>query len=296
MIHSMTGFGNARFRVGDFTFELEVRSVNHRHFDARIRLPRLLTNLEPDVRARLSARLARGKVDLSVIAPEGGALAPRLDVDLAAAREYLAAARALAESDGVAGELDAASLLSLPGVSRFVEPELADGLLRERTLAAVDEALTALFAMRASEGAALARDLRARLDRALELTAEIEQRSGLIQEAVRERLRKRARQLEAETGLLDEARLHQEIAIAAERMDVTEEIVRLRSHVDQFRELLDAAGPGRPVGRQLEFLLQELAREANTIGSKGSDAPIAHWVVELKTELERLREQVQNVE
>ncbi|HKA15345.1 MAG TPA: YicC/YloC family endoribonuclease [Myxococcota bacterium] len=296
MIHSMTGFGSARFRVGEWTFELEIRSVNHRHFDARIRLPRLLTNLEPDVRARLQARLARGKVDLTVTAPEGGAPAPRLEVDLAAAREYLAAGRALAASDGVRGELDAASLLALPGVSRFVEPELADGLLRERTLAAVDEGLAALFAMRASEGAALARDLRARLDRVLELAGALEQRSGLVQESVRERLRKRARQLEAETGLLDEARLHMEIAIAAERMDVTEEIVRLRSHVDQFRALLDAAAPGRPVGRQLEFLLQELAREANTVGSKGSDAPIAHWVVELKTEVERLREQVQNVE
>ena len=163
-------------------------------------------------------------------------------------------------------------------------------------LAAVDEGIEALFAMRASEGAALARDLRARLARVIELASEVEQRSGLVQESARERLRKRARQLAAETGLLDEARLHQEVAIAAERMDVTEELVRLRSHVDQFRELIDAAGSGRPVGRQLEFLLQELVREANTIGSKGSDAPIAHWVVELKTELERLREQVQNVE
>jgi uncharacterized protein (TIGR00255 family) len=296
MIHSMTGFGNVRFRVDAWTFELELRSVNHRHFDARIRLPRPLANLEPDVRARLSARLARGKVDLTVMAPEGGAPAPRLEIDLAAAREYLAAGRALAESDGVPGQLDAAALLALPGVARFVEPALADGVLRERTLTAVDEGLEALSAMRASEGAALARDLRGRLDRVGALAGEVEQRSGLVQDAVRERLRKRARQLEADTGLLDEARLHQEVAIAAERMDVTEEIVRLRSHVDQFRELLDAGGPGRPVGRQLEFLLQELVREANTIGSKGSDAPIAHWVVELKTELERLREQVQNVE
>jgi uncharacterized protein (TIGR00255 family) len=296
MIYSMTGFGNVRFRVEGWTFELEMRSVNHRHFDARIRLPRLLANLEPDVRARLSNRFARGRVDLTVTAPEGGTPVPRLEVDLAAAREYLAAGRALAQSDGIAGELDAKSLLALPGVSRFIEPAIADGLLREHTLAAIDRGLEALFAMRASEGAALARDLLARLDRVIALAAEIEQRSGLVQESVRERLRKRARQLEAETGLLDEARLHQEIAIAAERMDVTEEIVRLRSHVDQFRALLDAAGPGRPVGRQLEFLLQELLREANTIGSKGSDAPIAHWVVELKTELERLREQVQNVE
>jgi uncharacterized protein (TIGR00255 family) len=296
MIHSMTGFGSIRFRVEDWTFELELRSVNHRHFDARIRLPRLLANLEPDVRTRLANRLARGRIDLTVIAPEGGAPAPRLEVDLEAAREYLAAARALAQSDGVSGELDARALLALPGVSRFVEPEIADGLLRERTLAAVDEGIEALSAMRASEGAALARDLCARLDRVGALAGEVEQRSGLVQESVRERLRKRARQLEAETGLLDEARLHQEIAIAADRMDVTEEIVRLRSHLDQFRALLDSAGPVRPVGRQLEFLLQELVREANTIGSKGSDAPIAHWVVELKTELERLREQVQNVE
>ncbi len=296
MIYSMTGFGNVRFRVEDWTFELEMRSVNHRHFDARIRLPRLLASLEPDVRARLQSRFARGKVDLTVTAPEGGSPGPRLEVDLAAARAYLAAGRALAETDGVSGELDAKSLLSLPGVSRFVEPAIADGLLRERTLAAVDEGLEVLFAMRASEGAALARDLRARLDRVGELAGQVEQRAGLVQESVRERLRKRARQLEAETGLLDEARLHQEIAIAAERMDITEEVVRLRSHVDQFRELIDGAGPGRPVGRQLEFLLQELVREANTVGSKGSDAPIAHWVVELKTELERLREQVQNVE
>jgi uncharacterized protein (TIGR00255 family) len=296
MIHSMTGFGNARFRVNDWSFELEMRSVNHRHFDARIRLPRLLAALEPDVRARIQSRFARGKVDVTVIAPEGGTPPPQLEIDLAAAREYLAAARTLAQSDGVAGELDAAALLGLPGVARFVEPAVPEGELRERALAAVDEGLDALVAMRATEGAALARDLRTRLDRVLALAGEVEQRSGLVQEAAKERLRKRARQLELETGLLDEARLHQEIAFAAERMDVTEEIVRLRSHVDQFRELVEAAGPTRPVGRQLEFLLQELAREANTIGSKGSDAPIAHWVVELKTELERIREQVQNVE
>ena len=296
MILSMTGFGNVRFRVDAWTFELELRSVNHRHFDARIRLPRMLSNLEPDVRARLAARVARGKIDLTVLAPEGGAPAARLEIDLAAAREYLAAARALAQSDGVSGDLDAKALLALPGVSRFVEPALAEGELRERTLAAVEQGADALLARRANEGAALARDLCGRLERVGELAGEVEQRSGSVQEAVRERLRKRARQLEADTGLLDEARLHQEIAIAADRMDIHEEIVRLRSHIAQFRELIDGAGPGRPVGRQLEFLLQELVREVNTIGSKGSDAPIAHWVVELKTELERLREQVQNVE
>ncbi len=292
----MTGFGSARFRVDAWNFELEMRSVNHRHFDARIRLPRLLASLEPAVRERLQGRFARGKVDLTIVVPEGASPSQKVEIDLEAAREYLAAGRALAEGEGVEGALDTASLLALPGVSRFVEPTLAGEELLAPTLAAVDTALEALIAMRTAEGAALARDMQARLARVLELGGEIEARAGLVQDAAKERLRKRARQLEAETGLLDEARLHQEIAIAADKMDITEEIVRLRSHVDQFRDLMESGGPGAPVGRQLEFLLQELGRETNTIGSKGADAPIAHFVVEMKSELERLREQVLNVE
>jgi uncharacterized protein (TIGR00255 family) len=117
-----------------------------------------------------------------------------------------------------------------------------------------------------------------------------------VLDAARERLRRRTAQLESETGIVDQARLHQEIVLAADRLDVTEEIVRLRSHLDQFRKLVESGAPGNPIGRRLEFLLQELGREANTIGSKASDAPVAHLIVELKNELERLREQVQNVE
>jgi uncharacterized protein (TIGR00255 family) len=117
-----------------------------------------------------------------------------------------------------------------------------------------------------------------------------------VREAARERLRKRTEQLELETGIIDEARLHHEIVLAADRLDVSEEIVRLRSHVDQFREIVSGAASGAPVGRRLDFLMQEFGREANTIGSKGNDSPIAHQVVELKTEIERMREQVQNVE
>jgi uncharacterized protein (TIGR00255 family) len=154
-------------------------------------------------------------------------------------------------------------------------------------------ALDGLAAMRAAEGASLDRELRGRLERIEVLVVAIEARSGDVQRAVRERLRKRADQLREETGLLDEARLHQEIVFAADRLDITEETVRLRSHVEQFRAILDAAGPA---GRRLDFLLQEMGREVNTIGSKGNDAPIAHHVVELKTEVERIREQVQNVE
>jgi uncharacterized protein (TIGR00255 family) len=149
--------------------------------------------------------------------------------------------------------------------------------------------------MRAAEGEALERELRARLGAVRELAEAVSARSGEVVAAARERLRKRAEQLREETGIADEARLLQEIVQAAERMDVTEEVVRLASHVAQFEAALDASA-GAPVGRKLEFLLQEMSREANTIASKAADAPIAHRVVDLKTELERMREQVLNVE
>ncbi len=296
MIRSMTGFGRASFRVGDVGFEVEVRAVNHRHLDARVRLPKPFASLEPDVRARIQARLARGKVDCAVSSPDGASPGQRVEVDLAAARQYLAAARALRDGESVGGELEVAELLALPGVARFAEPSLAGDEVRQELLAAVDTALAGVAAMREQEGRALESDLRERLARVEALSRSIEARSDTVREAVRERLRKRSEQLAQETGLLDEARLHQEIVLAADRLDITEELVRLRSHVEQFRSILSGAGPGNPVGRQLDFLMQELGREANTVGSKGGDAPIAHDVVELKTELERVREQVQNVE
>jgi uncharacterized protein (TIGR00255 family) len=292
----MTGFGRSAFATRDARFDVEVRSVNHRFLDARVRLPKPLVAFESDVRAAIQRRFERGKVDLSVASASGDPKATKLEIDLATAQQYLRAAAALRASEGVSGELGIANLLALPGVARFSEPELPPEELREGLFAALEAALGALDAMRAAEGAALERDLLARLERVTGLTAFLEERSGLVQQTVRERLRKRAQQLEQETGLLDAARLHQEVVFAADRMDVNEELVRLRSHVAQFREILAGAGAGSPVGRRLDFLLQEFGREANTVGSKASDAPIAHQIVELKTEIERMREQVQNVE
>ena len=296
MILSMTGFGSASFRLADTAFAIEVRSVNQRHLDVRVRLPRALAALEAELRARIQERFERGKLECSVSAPGGDALPPRLEIDREAARAYLEAARRLEGEEGLRASLGSAELLALPGVARLVEPELAGDELRLALLPALDAALAGLAAMRAAEGEALARDLEARLARILELSAELEARAGEVAQSVRERLRKRARQLEAEVGVVDEARLHQELALAADRLDISEEIVRLRSHVEQFRKMLAAAGPGKPAGRRLEFMLQEMSREANTLGAKGADAPAAHLVVELKTELERIREQVQNVE
>lgn len=292
----MTGFGRAAFDVGGVRFDIEARSVNHRHLDLRFRLPRLLSNFEAEARDCVQGRASRGKIDITVSTSEGNKVLQQLEIDRAAAREYALAAEELAREAGVAGPLSVDALLALPGVASFTERDLPAEELLVGFQAAIATAIGELDDMRVREGAALERDLLERLELLVGLTESLAARSEVVREAARERLRKRTEQLELETGIVDEARLHHEIVLAADRLDVSEEIVRLRSHVDQFREIVSGACAGVPVGRRLDFLMQEFGREANTIGSKGNDSPIAHTVVELKTEIERMREQVQNIE
>jgi uncharacterized protein (TIGR00255 family) len=294
MIRSMTGFGRAQLEVEGASFAVELRAVNHRHLDLSVRLPRALLGLEPELRRVLGARFARGKLDLVVSAPAGAAPAD-VALDRAVAERYVEFAKELAAERGASAELRAAELLALPGVARVLEHALDEKLVGPALIAAVERAAAAAVQMRCAEGEALERELRARHAALRELAAAVAARSDEVVAFVRERLRKRAEQLREEAGGADESRLLQEIVLAAERMDVTEEVTRLASHADQFEAAL-AAGGATPVGRKLEFLLQEMAREANTIASKGADAPIAHRVVDLKTELERMREQVLNVE
>jgi uncharacterized protein (TIGR00255 family) len=291
----MTGFGRATREVDGVGLEVEARSVNHRHLDLRVRLPKLLAAQEQAFKQRIQGELSRGKVDVTISLTAGSATS-RLEIDEGIAAQYVDASRSLREAHALPDGLDVAGLLSLPGVTRIVETEVDASRLIEPLEGAIDEALAALIAMRTSEGETLAREFEGRLGRIEELADAFEKRSGEVVDAARQRLRRRAEQIRQEVGLLDEARLHQEVVIAADRLDITEELVRLRSHVQQFREALSGADRGAPVGRRLDFLLQELGREANTVGSKASDAPLAQDVVELKTELERIREQVQNVE
>lgn len=291
----MTGFGAATREAGGIGLEVEARSVNHRHLDLRIRLPKLLADQEARLKQRVQGRIERGKVDISVnlVLASGDST---VEIDEKIAAQYVDAARTLRERHGLVAELDVASLLGLMGVTRIIETPIDPALLVEPVEEALDEAVAAMIAMRASEGETLAADFARRLADIAILADRFEARSGEVVEVVKRRIRKRVEQIQREVGLLDDARLHQEIVIAADRLDITEELVRLRSHIDQFRETLEAAGSGNPVGRRLDFLLQELGREANTVGSKASDAPLAQDVVGLKTELERIREQVQNVE
>jgi uncharacterized protein (TIGR00255 family) len=292
----MTGFGRSCFEVEQVPFNVEVRTLNHRHLDLNVRLPRVLSDRELEIKRSLQGRFGRGKVEVSVSLQTGSSINAQLEVDLDLAEQYVGAAEALRQADGVGGDLDVIALLALPGVSRLVEREFQAEDLEAGLFSAIDEAAAAAEAMRVAEGEVLERELRGRLDTATALVDELESRSSLVQEAARERLRRRTEQLRQETGLIDEARLHQEIVIAADRLDVTEELARLRSHIEQFSSVISNAETGDPVGRRLDFLLQEMGREANTLGSKASDAPVAHRVIDLKTELEKIREQVQNIE
>jgi len=291
----MTGFGRATREVAGLGLDVEARSVNHRHLDLRIRLPKVLADHESALKKRVQERMSRGKVDLSVNLVMGSA-ASALEIDEGIAAQYVAAAARLREAHSLTADLDVAALLGMPGVTRLVETEVDAETLIGPVTEAIDEAVEALIAMRAAEGQALASEFEGRLETIIDLANRFEARSGEVVEVAKQRLKKRAEQIQRDVGLLDEARLHQEVVIAADRLDITEELVRLRSHVDQFRETLASAGRETPVGRRLDFLLQELGREANTVGSKANDAPLAQDVVELKTELERIREQVQNVE
>jgi uncharacterized protein (TIGR00255 family) len=291
MIRSMTGFGSARGSAAGEELDVEIRSVNHKYCEVKVRLPRELAALEVDATKAVRERLARGGVDVSVRrAGAAGSVAPRVDAALAEAY-----ARAFAEVKarlGLEGPVTVADVVGAEGVVRLEERALDFGAAREALRGALSSALDALLAMRVREGEALGRDLAARLDAVEELVARA---AALVPQAVehhRARLAERVAELTRGIGL-DPARLAQEVALLADRTDVTEEVTRLRSHLSLARALLAGA---EPAGRKLDFLVQEMHREVNTIGSKSQSAEIAAIVVSAKAEVERMREQVQNVE
>jgi uncharacterized protein (TIGR00255 family) len=291
MIRSMTGFGAGHGAAGGEALDVEVRSVNHKFCEVKVRLPRELAALEPDALKLVKERLARGGVDVSIrrAGPAGG-LAPR--VDLALADAYARAFEELRARLGLPGGVTLADVAGAEGVLTLDEPALDLDAARAALRAAMAGALDHLVAMRAREGEALSRDLSGRLDGVEELVAKAATLVPQTVEHHRARLSERVEELTRGIAI-DPARLAQEVALFADRTDVTEEVTRLRSHLAQARTLLRS---GEPAGRKLDFLVQEMHREVNTIGSKSQSADIAAIVVTAKAEVERMREQVQNVE
>ena len=291
MIRSMTSFGRAEAPLGSDRVVAEVRTVNSRHLDLRVRLPRECSELEPQIRSAVSGLFSRGKVDVAVRLPEGAAPS-EVSIEFDVAARYVEAAHALRKRFEIEGDVSLTTLLALPGVVRLRDPERPGDALAAAIGRAVEDACRSAVEMREREGEALETELTGRLSRIEERVDQVESRAADVQKGLLERLVRRLAALAPQVDL-DPARLDQEVVFYADRSDVTEETVRLRSHIAQFRETLEGTGS---VGRKLEFLLQELGREANTLASKAADGGLAGIGVELKTELEKLREQVLNVE
>ncbi len=287
----MTGFGAGHGSVDGEEIDVETRSVNHKYCEVKVRLPRELGAFEHEVVRTVKDRLARGGVDVTVRRnPSGSLVAPRVDVGLA--ESYARAFAEVKERLGLAGTVTLADVISAEGVVRLDERPVDTEVAGEALRRALASALRQLLDMRDREGEALARDLGERLDDVDRITDRIAELAPQAVDRYRERLSERIAELAR--GLpIDPARLAQEVAVFADRTDVAEEITRLRSHLAQVRTLLDGSAPA---GRKLDFLVQEMHREANTIGSKSQNADIAVLVVALKAEIERMREQVQNVE
>jgi uncharacterized protein (TIGR00255 family) len=294
MIRSMTGFGRAEVAGERFTITVEARSVNHRHLDVALRLPAALASLELDARRLVQSRLERGRVEVAVqLAPAGGQPAQDVRVDAALASRYAEQARALARALGLADQPSLAWVLERPGVVRVEDAAPAEAAaLRPLVEQALGDALDALVARRATEGLALASELRGLLIELRTAVAAMAARAPQAAARRGERLRERLRTMLGEIPL-DETRILTEVAAWAQKTDVTEELARLRAHLDEFTVMLDKGGP---VGRQFDFLIQELNREVNTVGAKADDLELSQAALAAKGILEKMREQVQNLE
>lgn len=291
MIKSMTGYGKgtASSELGEVS--IEIKTVNHRFRDISVRFPNGLNTFESTVRKEIEGIISRGKID-TFIGFEAAIKEKSFEVNLPIARGYHQALTKLQNELSLKGDVTVAQMVSVKDVIKAKEIELDEGILKELIITALKEALLSLNDMRKTEGSSLGNDIKKRLSIIYDASKRVESKQPELADHYMARLRKRINELTGETDL-DEARLIQEVAMMADKSDVTEETVRLESHIKQFEELLITEGP---VGRKLDFLIQEMNREVNTIGSKSGDSELSRCVVDMKAEIERIREQVQNVE
>jgi uncharacterized protein (TIGR00255 family) len=293
MIKSMTGFASAAATAGGVAVSVEIRTYNSRHLDIALRLPPGYTDLEERARALIAARLTRGRVEAKIHIEDASAALAAVEADLARARAVQAALDRVKAELGLPDPVTLEMLLGAGGILKTAQPEAdlaAAGSLLEGVLIQV---LEDLDGMRTAEGRALSLDLRTRLDAIEAVLGEISRHGEGLSAVYQERLKDRVAVLTQGWVEIDSARIAQEAALLADRCDISEEIVRAGSHLQQFRAIMGSAEAG---GRKLNFLLQELNREFTTMGSKIGNAAAAHEIVAVKTELEKIREQIQNVE
>jgi uncharacterized protein (TIGR00255 family) len=292
LIKSMTGYGRAVETVNGREFTVELRSVNNRYLDCNVKLPRSVSFAEEAVKQAVKASVSRGKVDVFISVKSENAEDTTIRLNPAVLEGYLAAMRQMVDSYNVRDDISVSTVSRLPEVFSVEKPEVDEKQLLSDLMQVVEQALAGYDAMRCTEGAALDADLRSRGNTILDLVSQVEQGNAQTVVDYRARLEAKLKEVLANTNI-DESRILTEAAIFADKVAVDEETVRLRSHLQQMNTMLDGGGA---VGRKLDFLLQEMNREINTTGSKCNNAEIAHLVVDVKCELEKIREQIQNLE
>lgn len=292
MIKSMTGYGGAKGSAEGLSVSIELKSVNNRYLDVSVKLPRTMLFAEEPIKAAVGRHISRGKVDVFVTVDQSASDDMEVRVNEPLLKGYIEALSAAAEKFGLQNDMTVMSLCRLPDVLSTDRREIDSGALMTGITEILECALTEYDAMRLREGEKLRDDVLARLETISRLTGVVEENAPKTVAEYRARLEQKLQEVLA-TANIDESRVLTEAAIFADKIAVDEETVRLRSHISQLRGLTNGESPA---GRKMDFLIQELNREANTIGSKCQNADIAHVVVELKAEIEKIREQIQNVE
>ena len=294
MIKSMTGFGRGEYSDGKRVITIEIRSVNHRYCDIQVRMPRRYSFAEDAVRNSVKGHISRGKIDVQMSVEYVSESDIRVELNKPLVKQYIDNMKVLKDEFGVSGDISLDLICGMPEVLKQLSDVEDEDEIKESIVRATELAAENLEKMREVEGGKLAKDLLERADYIKELVAGIEERAALLPGLYKEKLRARINDLTDGVTVITEDRLAQETALFADKADITEEITRLKSHMDQMKSII-TEGKG-PDGKKLDFLVQEMNREANTIGSKANDLSITEEMLKIKSEVEKIREQVQNIE
>lgn len=292
MVRSMTGFGQSTCKRGNIECTIELKTVNNRYLDTNVKLPKIISYVEKDIKNKITEKLSRGKVDVFVTFSDLGDNGYSVNVNKGLADAYVDALKTLIKDYDLKGDINVESIINIPDIINITKNQLDENVVRSIIEETLDNAIDVLIEMREKEGNNLKNDLLQKLELIESYVKTIEQKSPMVVVEYKNKLQQRLKEL-LDGGVVDESRLTTEVAIFADKCSIDEEIVRLLSHIEQFKQILEK---DEPIGRKLDFLIQEMNRETNTIGSKANNLAITQIVVEVKGELEKVREQVQNIE